>query len=188
MKQLSDYIQVIEGVLDPKDCAQFVRTLNEANIWAPTTVDRGVLDTSTRNCEAVNISSRVLSTTSTNPGLSLMDRTLFEAAGTALQAYTEATGAKLSIERDTGYDALRYHEGGFYKEHIDHLAGSHRYVACSFALNDDYEGGEWGFFGGELKLKAPVGSAILFPSNFCFPHQIFPVTKGTRYSVVTWFI
>ena len=30
------------------------------------------------------------------------------------------------------------------------------------------------------------GSAVCFPSNFTFPHEILPVTKGTRYALVTW--
>jgi hypothetical protein len=28
----------------------------------------------------------------------------------------------------------------------------------------------------------------MFPSNFLYPHSVLPVTEGTRYSIVTWFI
>jgi predicted 2-oxoglutarate/Fe(II)-dependent dioxygenase YbiX len=63
-----------------------------------------------------------------------------------------------------------------------------RSVSCSFALNDDYEGGEFAFFDRELKYKLKKGSILLFPSSFMYPHEIMPVTKGTRYSIVTWFI
>ena len=31
-----------------------------------------------------------------------------------------------------------------------------------------------------------AGSAIVFPSNFCFPHAVLPVTKGERHSIITW--
>jgi predicted 2-oxoglutarate/Fe(II)-dependent dioxygenase YbiX len=61
-------------------------------------------------------------------------------------------------------------------------------VSCSFALNDNYEGGEFSFFDGQIKIKLPKGAALLFPSNFMYPHQILPVTNGTRYSIITWFI
>ena len=30
-------------------------------------------------------------------------------------------------------------------------------------------------------------SIHVFPSNFLYPHEIKPVTKGTRYSVIVWF-
>jgi predicted 2-oxoglutarate/Fe(II)-dependent dioxygenase YbiX len=52
-------------------------------------------------------------------------------------------------------------------------------------LNDDYEGGELVFF--EDKILTPSqGDVIIFPSNFLFPHEVKPITKGTRYSVVSW--
>ena len=40
----------------------------------------------------------------------------------------------------------------------------------------------------DLKYKLDKGDAIMFPSNFMYPHEIMPVTKGTRYSAITWFI
>jgi len=53
------------------------------------------------------------------------------------------------------------------------------------SLNDDYEGGELVFWESEtIKLKA--GSIMIFPSNFMYPHKVMPVTKGTRYSYVSW--
>jgi predicted 2-oxoglutarate/Fe(II)-dependent dioxygenase YbiX len=52
-------------------------------------------------------------------------------------------------------------------------------------LNDDYEGGELVFF--EDKILTPSqGDVIIFPSNFLFPHEVKPITKGIRYSVVSW--
>jgi predicted 2-oxoglutarate/Fe(II)-dependent dioxygenase YbiX len=55
-------------------------------------------------------------------------------------------------------------------------------------LNDDFEGGEFVFFNKELKYKLEKGDAIMFPSNFMYPHEVMPVTQGTRYSIITWFI
>ena len=51
-------------------------------------------------------------------------------------------------------------------------------------LNDDYEGGELMFHGEEYKTK--TGDVVMFPSNFLYPHMVKPVTKGTRYSFVSW--
>jgi len=51
-------------------------------------------------------------------------------------------------------------------------------------LNDDYEGGE--FYMIEDKIHLSKGDIIVFPSNFMFPHRVEPITKGTRYSYISW--
>ena len=53
-------------------------------------------------------------------------------------------------------------------------------------LNDDYEGGEFVLCGEPLEKKK--GSAVDFPSNFMFPHEVKEVTSGDRYSVMTWIL
>ena len=57
----------------------------------------------------------------------------------------------------------------------------------SILLNDDYEGGNFEFRGmGEEECLEGEGTVIVFPSfNW---HQVTPVTKGTRYSLVAWFV
>ena len=47
--------------------------------------------------------------------------------------------------------------------------------------------GEFAFFNRELKYKLNQGDVIMFPSTFMYPHEIMPITKGTRYSIITWF-
>ena len=51
-------------------------------------------------------------------------------------------------------------------------------------LNDDYEGGE--FYLVDEKTDLSKGDIIIFPSNFMYPHKVEPVTKGTRYSYISW--
>ena len=52
-------------------------------------------------------------------------------------------------------------------------------------LNNDFKGGKFIMFKNkEFKLKQ--GDLIIFPSNFLYPHEITEVTKGTRYSYVSW--
>ena len=94
----------------------------------------------------------------------------------------------VKVEQDSGYDLLKYEVGGFYIPHTDHFKNVPREISCSFMLNDDYEGGEFAFFDRELVYKLKKGSCIMFPSNFMYPHEIMPVTSGTRYSIITWFI
>lgn len=68
-----------------------------------------------------------------------------------------------------------------------------RKISMTILLNDDYEGGnfQFGFFdSGEVSISNPKfstkGSIIFFPSFM--HHQVAPVTKGIRYSLVAWFL
>jgi PKHD-type hydroxylase len=55
-------------------------------------------------------------------------------------------------------------------------------------LNDDFEGGKFYIQNGSNRLypQQTKGTAITFPSFM--PHGVEPVTKGIRYSVVTWMV
>jgi predicted 2-oxoglutarate/Fe(II)-dependent dioxygenase YbiX len=52
-------------------------------------------------------------------------------------------------------------------------------------LNDDFEGGDFLMMDSK-KIQLEAGDIILFPSNFLYPHAVTTVTKGTRYSFVSW--
>lgn len=39
---------------------------------------------------------------------------------------------------------------------------------------------------GEYKIEVKPNRMIVWPSNFMFPHRVAPVTKGVRFSVVSW--
>lgn len=52
-------------------------------------------------------------------------------------------------------------------------------------LNDDFEGGEFVFYDDD-KLDFKQGDIVIFPSNFLYPHRVNPISKGTRYSFVSW--
>jgi len=73
-----------------------------------------------------------------------------------------------------------------------------RKLSMSLILNDDYEGGQFEFFGHSEydndkksetiitdSIQSNVGDVIVFPSYIV--HRVKPVTKGTRYSLVAWF-
>ena len=52
-------------------------------------------------------------------------------------------------------------------------------------LNDDFEGGDFYMFD-DYKVELKTGDVLIFPSTFMYIHQVTPVTKGTRYSWVSW--
>ena len=95
-----------------------------------------------------------------------------------------------SVQRMTDFRINKYDEGGYMSKHCDNIHHSHgqQYgfpqATVLLYLNDDYEGGE--FWVRDKSYKPEKGSAIIFPSNFMFPHEAGVVTKGTRWSIVTW--
>lgn len=94
-----------------------------------------------------------------------------------------------------GYSRIRFNKYDRDTEmrlHCDHITtlfqGDVRGVpilSIVGVLNDDYEGGEFLMWESqEIHLK--TGSLLIFPSNFLYPHRIKPITKGTRFSFVSW--
>lgn len=61
-----------------------------------------------------------------------------------------------------------------------------RDVSILLYLNDDYEGGQIEFTQLGLTLKPKKGMLLAFPSYLEFEHKVHPVTKGTRYTIVSW--
>ena len=104
------------------------------------------------------------------------------------------------ISSAESYQVAKYEVGDHYKTHMDSL-GTHstrwiekdnsnlhnktRKMSMSLILNDDYEGGDLILFSTRIP-KQETGSMIFFPSFLS--HEVTPVTKGTRYSLVMWFL
>ena len=90
----------------------------------------------------------------------------------------------------TDFRVNKYEKGGYMSLHCDNIHHSHgqQYgfpqASVLLFLNDDFEGGE--FVVSELQLNIKKGDAIIFPSNFMFPHEVKKVTQGTRWSIVSW--
>jgi len=185
VQDISEYIVVVDNVLPLSVCDAILEEYSFSDEWVQTEIGSGV-DTSVRSAMTIEISRD--NVISRNQGArSKIDSLIFDAAKKAIDAYRQKFG-HCHIQEDSGYELLRYKTGQFYKEHTDSFKLRPRAVSCSFSLNDGYEGGEFGFFGKKKIIKAPKGGAVMFPSNFMFPHEILPVTSGTRYSIITWFV
>jgi len=97
---------------------------------------------------------------------------------------------RFSCQRHSGFRVNRYSSGGFMSEHTDNIHHSHgqQYgfpqVSALLFLNDNYKGGEFIVAGNKYETK--MGSGIIFPSNFMFPHEVLPITSGVRYAIITW--
>jgi predicted 2-oxoglutarate/Fe(II)-dependent dioxygenase YbiX len=186
MKNINDYIVTFDGVITDALCDAILEEFSDETEWQKTVVGNGKVNDKIRTAETVVLSyPHVIEK---NPKVrAKLDKYVFASAGFAIKKYNEKFPLAL-IEEDSGYELLRYKENQFYTQHTDSFKDRPRAVSCSFALNDDYEGGEFAFFDRELVYKLKKGSCIMFPSNFMYPHEIMPVTSGTRYSIITWFV
>lgn len=178
---LLKYIQVYDNILGEDICDTIVSE-SQKYPWEPMKTRANVegSDYKARKCDG-----QMLLKPESNYSKSL-DEQVYNATSYAINQYAQQFPS-LQVSNDCGYQILRYMEGDYYEEHTDHCLNNPRSVSCSIALNDNYEGGEFVFFGSE-KYTLKKGSILMFPSNFMYPHEIKPVTKGTRYSIITWFI
>ena len=185
MNNIKDYIFVVQDVVPLELCDEILNEYRDSDCWEDATTGAG-LSLQERNCQTIGISFE--NTINTNKKVRQnIDQKLFECANKAITEY-RSVFSTCNVEVDSGYDLLRYDVGCFYKQHVDSFKEHPRAVSCSFALNDEYEGGGFAFFNRELTYTLKKGACIMFPSNFMYPHEITPVTSGARYSVVTWFV
>lgn len=186
-RTLEDYIKVFEDVLPEDFCDHILDEYANTDLWKKTLTGSGH-DPNARNCNVIPISEKQVISENEEVRAEI-DEDLFHAVSGCLKLYEESVpGSDLEIKEDSGYELLRYNEGEFYVEHTDSFKEIPRAITCILSLNDDYDGGEISFFSRELSYKLKKGSAIMFPSNFMYPHEIQKIASGTRYSIITWLV
>jgi predicted 2-oxoglutarate/Fe(II)-dependent dioxygenase YbiX len=191
MDELKNYILILEDVIPHTLCDHILNEYINSNEWEDAVVKgdsngNGEIKKEIRNCTVISISSD--KTIEKNKDIrKKIDNNVFKCTEDVIKKYNERF--KLShVSKDTGYDLLKYEKGGFYTQHVDSFTAIPRTISCSFVLNNDFKGGEFSFFNNKLTYSLKKGSAIIFPSNFLYPHSVLPIIDGTRYSIVTWFI
>jgi len=133
------------------------------------------------------------------------DQWLYDLIWPYMQEANEQAGWKYDITGAESVQIGKYEEGNFCNFHQDGRSdnlsayntpddkikhGNVRKLSMSIILNNDYEGGDFQFAKVNEEVHTPdfnkLGSVIVFPSFMM--HKVKPVTKGTRYSLVTWFV
>ena len=135
------------------------------------------------------------------------DQWLYDIIFPYMNRANEEAGWRFNIKFAESMQITRYKKGGFYNFHRDgsgdylsaynnpqntFLHGHVRKLSMSVILNDDFEGGAFEFasYGKEectiTPIKGGTGTVIVFPS--WMEHRVAPVTKGIRYSLVSWFV
>ena len=106
-------------------------------------------------------------------------------------AVTPKSKQKRFISKITPIRLNKYGKGRDMTEHYDHISsifkGTDRGIpilSIIGLLNDDFEGGELYINNKPVDFKK--GDILIFPSNFMYPHEVKPITKGERYSYVAW--
>ena len=125
-----------------------------------------------------------------------------------METANKNAGWHFDIKSSETPQLTKYEKGGFYSWHsdgsADHLSvygsskgkflnGYARKLSMSILLNEDFSGGKFQFAKvseGKKQIQTPelkeTGSVIVFPSFM--EHRVAPITKGTRYSLVAWFL
>jgi len=115
-----------------------------------------------------------------------LNNSFYETVLAATEVYRRRFLPDISALYHEPYNLLRYRTGNEYKAHYDGDTVTRRAVSPILYLNDDYEGGELEFVNFDLKIKPRAGSLYIFPSSFPYAHIAHPVTKGTKYAIVSW--
>ena len=85
---------------------------------------------------------------------------------------------------------LQYEKNQEYKFHHDVANHKekyefHRAISVIVYLTNDFEGG--GTLFPHMRYKPEPGYALIFPSNWCYPHAGELVTEGIKRVAVTWY-
>lgn len=123
----------------------------------------------------------------------------WEPISSKLLPYINMVNAKaFNVDIQQAMSELQFTEyldayGGYYERHhdIDYSSDENndRKLSVSVQLSDpdDYVGGDIEFFevqGLDIEVQRQRGTMIVFPSYI--QHTVTPVTKGKRYSLVSW--
>jgi hypothetical protein len=96
-----------------------------------------------------------------------------------------------NITHSNQSEFLMYDVKGKYETHVDTFherSNETRKLTVLAFLNNDFEGGKFYIAVGHERTypEQSKGSVLVFPSFI--PHGVEPVTKGVRYSIVTWMV
>jgi hypothetical protein len=191
---LTDYIKVYKA-LTPELCQKILK-VTETTTWRPhywhnayggvnlndKRKRKELADTTERFTQGIEVCNLDV----------MLESSVMHELSRAMSLYSYNVSPKLDnkpVRLISGFNSVRvnrYHEGVSMAKHNDHsFDKEHPLMTVIVLLNDEFEGGELILLD-DYEVKLKVGEACYFPSNFMFPHEVKPVTKGTRYTLATW--
>ena len=179
--KLQEWVGYYEDIIPKDECKNLIRDVKNSGLLKPSTY-------SNHTGEIKRSDNRVVM-----DDMWVKDKTtssiINDFFGKVIRKYSDKF-ERFSCQRHSGFRVNRYSVGGFMSEHTDNIHHSHGQeygfpqVSALLFLNDNYKGGELIVAGNEYETK--MGSGIIFPSNFMFPHEVKKITDGERWSIVTW--
>jgi len=185
--QLKDHIKVFDKVLPATVVANMIKSFNKfLKFEDAKTVGESKATKKVRNNEiaALNVLDQSLTIVHwTNLLISVVRNLVLK--------YSQDYMEREFVSKVLDVSVLKYKEGDFYKPHTDHHANIPRTCSIVIFLNNDYEGGELEFLSPDgdkiiKTIKPEVGKAVVWPSNFLYPHTAKSIKKGTRFAIVSW--
>ena len=191
---MNDLIQIIK-ILEPselKDLNQFIDTLKFGKNQVFGTKGDEVVDSSIRTSTGTSlVDSHELTINfhnKINLGLDEYKKRV-QNIHSNFSYYPVPGGYDTKSWRE-GIQILQYEKSQEYKFHHDAATRQeqkeyHRKISVIVYLNDGFEGGGTSFV--HKTYKPQPGYALIFPSNWCYPHAGQVVEEGRKRVAVTWY-
>jgi len=180
-KRLLTDCAVFENHLTKSFCNNLINTYSQDNIKKDPPIIGGNNGTKGKINKEIRDTERVLLPQNTGIGATL----------TATGLNANHYWWQYNITHSNQTELLIYKPDGHYNAHVDtfhtHSDETRKLTVLAF-LNDDYEGGKF-FLNANGTIYYPPqnkGTVLVFPSYMV--HGVEPVTKGIRYSCVTWLV
>ena len=190
----NELIQVVDCL--NKDQVARVLSILETAPWEPTTIfgkgEECVVDTNirsnTRYCPLDDTEVAGIMHEGMNEALLRYRDTLADVS-TQFVDYPVPGTRNTSCWRES-IQVLKYETAEYYTWHSDQATNTQvsefgRTISVVLYLQNATVGGRTQFTHRSFRPKA--GQALIFPSNWCYPHQCEPIIEGTKIAAVTWY-
>ncbi len=190
---MNDLIQIIK-VLEPNEVDEVNKYINTLNFKSSTVLVKGnnqdISPVRTSTGAIMNDNHELIKSfhLKINQALDEYKRRLIDIHEN-FQYYPVPGGYDTHSWRE-GIQVLQYEKNQEYKFHHDvadykEKREFYRTISVIVYLTDDFKGG--GTLFPHMRYKPKPGYALIFPSNWCYPHAGEPVIEGIKRIAVTWY-
>lgn len=174
----ANFVERLEAILGPSEHQRYK--------WSPAMVGDQVIMKDYRDCFDFKMRQSEMPITESNyEDLSAIYSEVIAGVRECKDHYSGLYNLELGYEEATNF--VKYGVGQHFSVHPDSGFSYSCAVSSIGYIADNYEGGEYFMPYQQLKFFPEKGDVIMHPSNFIYAHSSMPVTKGTKYSVVTMY-